>query len=83
MKRKTSTIATVATFLVALSFTAAQAGPQTDPMGPGGGDKGGAMQPSSPGGALDQPRNTPGQSDCRAPNKVTPASRARPRDRLR
>jgi Protein of unknown function (DUF1236) len=63
MKRKTSTIATVATFLVALSFTAAQAGPQTDPMGPGGGDKGGAMQPSSPGGALDQPRSTPGQSD--------------------
>ena len=53
----------MATFLVALSFTAAQAGPQTDPMGPGGGDKGGAMQPSSPGGALDQPRSTPGQSD--------------------
>lgn len=63
MKRETSTLVTAAAFLVALGFTAAQAGPQTDPMGPGGGNKGGAMQPASPGGALDQPLSTPGQSD--------------------
>lgn len=60
MKRET-TLMTAAAFLVVLGFTAAQAGPQSEPMPSGapsgniGAGEGGGMQPGSPGGALNQP----------------------------
>lgn len=70
MKRQTSTLITAAAFLVVFGLTAAQAGPQSNPMAPGGGPagsigagEGGGMAPSSPGGGPNQPGNAPGASD--------------------